>query len=121
MGGGTALLMKNSINHHPTPVSTSKSENTSVSIDLPNNNSFTISSIYRPPHGRITSSTSLSKELQFGILMPSLQHGVKVDQTAMVQSFIITLLTTTLFCLRLWSPPIFHITIPLAAPWTSVL
>ncbi|GBL88887.1 hypothetical protein AVEN_179780-1 [Araneus ventricosus] len=53
MGGGTALLIKNSINHHPTPVSTSKSENTSVSIDLPNNNSFIISSIYRPPHGRI--------------------------------------------------------------------
>ncbi|GBN78186.1 Nucleic-acid-binding protein from transposon X-element [Araneus ventricosus] len=54
-GGGTALLIKNSINHHPTPVFTSTFENISVSIDLPNNNSFTISSIYHPHHGRIDS------------------------------------------------------------------
>ncbi|GBM88937.1 hypothetical protein AVEN_146631-1 [Araneus ventricosus] len=53
-GGGTALLIKNSINHHPTPVFTSTFENTSVSIDLPNNNRFTISSIYRPPMGGLT-------------------------------------------------------------------
>ncbi|GBN55309.1 hypothetical protein AVEN_47851-1 [Araneus ventricosus] len=49
-GGSTALLIKNSINHHPTPVFTSTFENTSVSIDLPNNNRFQHLS---SPHGRI--------------------------------------------------------------------
>ncbi|GBM32143.1 hypothetical protein AVEN_11927-1 [Araneus ventricosus] len=46
---GGAALIKSLINPHPTPASTSTFENTAVSIDLPNNNSFTISSIYLPP------------------------------------------------------------------------
>ncbi|GBN39168.1 putative RNA-directed DNA polymerase from transposon X-element, partial [Araneus ventricosus] len=52
-GGGTALLVKNSIDHHPTPIASTSFENTTVILDLPNNNNISITSIYRPPHGRI--------------------------------------------------------------------
>ncbi|GBN14421.1 hypothetical protein AVEN_167098-1 [Araneus ventricosus] len=53
MGGITALLIKNSIHHHFTPIPTCTFEITTTSIDLPNNKSFTISSIYSPPpHGK---------------------------------------------------------------------
>ncbi|GBM77400.1 RNA-directed DNA polymerase from mobile element jockey [Araneus ventricosus] len=51
--GGTALLVKNSIDHRPTPNASTPFENTTVNLDLPNNNNISITSIYRPPHGRI--------------------------------------------------------------------
>ncbi|GBM97392.1 hypothetical protein AVEN_817-1 [Araneus ventricosus] len=53
MGDVSAHLIKNSIDQHLSPIPTSTFENTTVSIDFPNNKSLTISSIYRPPpHGR---------------------------------------------------------------------
>ncbi|GBM62149.1 putative RNA-directed DNA polymerase from transposon X-element [Araneus ventricosus] len=52
-GGGTALLLKNSIDHHPTTIASTSFEDTSANLDLPNNNNISITSIYRPPHGRI--------------------------------------------------------------------
>ncbi|KAF8789881.1 Nucleic-acid-binding protein transposon like protein [Argiope bruennichi] len=48
-GGGTAILIKNSIPHHPTPISSTSFENTGISIDLSNGLHITIASIYRPP------------------------------------------------------------------------
>ncbi|GBO38080.1 hypothetical protein AVEN_210577-1, partial [Araneus ventricosus] len=51
-GGGTALV-KNSIDHHPTPIASTSFENTSVILDLPNNSNITITSICRSLHGRI--------------------------------------------------------------------
>ncbi|GBN15176.1 RNA-directed DNA polymerase from mobile element jockey [Araneus ventricosus] len=50
---GTALLVKNAIDHHPTPIASTSFENTFVNLDLPNNNNISITSIYRSPYGRI--------------------------------------------------------------------
>ncbi|GBN76416.1 RNA-directed DNA polymerase from mobile element jockey [Araneus ventricosus] len=53
-GGGTAILIRNSIDHHPTPISYTTFENTTIEIHLPDSTPITISSIYRPPHGSIS-------------------------------------------------------------------
>ncbi|GBL82370.1 hypothetical protein AVEN_252527-1 [Araneus ventricosus] len=49
-GGGTALLIRNSIDHHTTPIASSTFENTTISINLPSRPQITVSIIYRPPH-----------------------------------------------------------------------
>ncbi|GBN51325.1 putative RNA-directed DNA polymerase from transposon X-element [Araneus ventricosus] len=53
-GGGTALFIRNSINHYPTPIASDSFENTTIAIVLPNSQQITVSSIYRPPHGIIS-------------------------------------------------------------------
>ncbi|GBO42031.1 putative RNA-directed DNA polymerase from transposon X-element [Araneus ventricosus] len=53
-GGGTAILTRNSIDHHPTPIASTTFENTTIEIHLPEGTPITISSIYRPPHGSIS-------------------------------------------------------------------
>ncbi|GBN77703.1 hypothetical protein AVEN_269107-1 [Araneus ventricosus] len=53
-GGGTAILIRNSIDHHPTPFASTTFENTTIEIHLPDSTPVTISSIYRPPHGSIS-------------------------------------------------------------------
>ncbi|GBM46176.1 putative RNA-directed DNA polymerase from transposon X-element [Araneus ventricosus] len=53
-GGGTAILIRNSIDHHPTPIATTTFENTIIEIHLRDSTPITISSIYRPPHGSIS-------------------------------------------------------------------
>ncbi|GBN32004.1 putative RNA-directed DNA polymerase from transposon X-element [Araneus ventricosus] len=52
-GGGTALLIRNSIDHYPTPIASDSFENTTIAIVLPNSQQITVSSIYRSPHGII--------------------------------------------------------------------
>ncbi|CAL1296039.1 unnamed protein product [Larinioides sclopetarius] len=52
-GGGTAILIKNSINHHPSPIHTTSFENTTITLDTYTNTNILIASIYRPPHGII--------------------------------------------------------------------
>ncbi|GBM94236.1 hypothetical protein AVEN_154446-1 [Araneus ventricosus] len=44
-GGGTVLLVTNSINHHPTPIASSSFENTTIAIDLPNKSFINVASI----------------------------------------------------------------------------
>ncbi|GBM42847.1 putative RNA-directed DNA polymerase from transposon X-element [Araneus ventricosus] len=53
-GGGTAILIRNSIDHHPTPIASTTYENTTIEIHLLDSTPITISSIYRPPHGSIS-------------------------------------------------------------------
>ncbi|GBM78360.1 hypothetical protein AVEN_100121-1, partial [Araneus ventricosus] len=53
-GGGTAILIRNSIDHHPTPIASTTFENTTIELHLPDSTPITISSIYRPPHGSIS-------------------------------------------------------------------
>ncbi|GBN84505.1 RNA-directed DNA polymerase from mobile element jockey [Araneus ventricosus] len=53
-GGGTAILIRNSIDHYPAPIASTTFENTTIEIHLPNITPITISSIYRPPHGSIS-------------------------------------------------------------------
>ncbi|GBN05498.1 putative RNA-directed DNA polymerase from transposon X-element, partial [Araneus ventricosus] len=53
-GGGTALFIRNSIDHYPTPIASDSFENTTIAIVLPNSQQITVSSIYRPPHGIIS-------------------------------------------------------------------
>ncbi|GBM35215.1 hypothetical protein AVEN_175819-1 [Araneus ventricosus] len=52
-GGGTAFLVKNSIDRHPTPIASSSFENTTTAIHLPDNSCITEAKINRPHHGRI--------------------------------------------------------------------
>ncbi|GBN74420.1 hypothetical protein AVEN_252266-1 [Araneus ventricosus] len=53
-GGGTALLIRNSIDNHLVPIASSTSENTAISINLSNSPQITVSSIYRSTHGNIS-------------------------------------------------------------------
>ncbi|GBO18446.1 putative RNA-directed DNA polymerase from transposon X-element [Araneus ventricosus] len=53
-GGGTAILIRNSIDHHPIPIASTTFENTTIELHLPDSTPITISSIYRPPHGSIS-------------------------------------------------------------------
>ncbi|GBO40428.1 RNA-directed DNA polymerase from mobile element jockey, partial [Araneus ventricosus] len=53
-GGGTAILIRNSIDHHPTPIASTTFENTTIELHLPDSTPITISSNYRPPHGSIS-------------------------------------------------------------------
>ncbi|GBL85315.1 putative RNA-directed DNA polymerase from transposon X-element [Araneus ventricosus] len=53
-GGGTAILIRNSIDHHPTPIASTTFKNTTIELHLPDSSPITISSIYRPPHGSIS-------------------------------------------------------------------
>ncbi|GBN39104.1 hypothetical protein AVEN_33731-1 [Araneus ventricosus] len=50
-GDATAILTRNSIDHHPNPIASTTFEKTTIEIHLPNSTPITISSIYRPPHG----------------------------------------------------------------------
>ncbi|GBO22578.1 putative RNA-directed DNA polymerase from transposon X-element [Araneus ventricosus] len=51
---GTEILIRNSIYHHPTPIASTTFENTTIELHLPDSTPITISSIYRPPHGSIS-------------------------------------------------------------------
>ncbi|GBM39012.1 putative RNA-directed DNA polymerase from transposon X-element, partial [Araneus ventricosus] len=53
-GARTALFIRNSIDHYPTPIASDSFENTTIAIILPNSQQITVSSIYRPPHGIIS-------------------------------------------------------------------
>ncbi|GBO42843.1 hypothetical protein AVEN_27510-1 [Araneus ventricosus] len=53
-GGRTALFIRNSIDHYPTPIASDSSENTTIAIILPNSQQITVYSNYRPPHGIIS-------------------------------------------------------------------
>ncbi|GBN97418.1 putative RNA-directed DNA polymerase from transposon X-element [Araneus ventricosus] len=53
-GYRTAILIRNSIDHHPAPIASTTFENITIEIHLPNITPITISSIYRPPHGSIS-------------------------------------------------------------------
>ncbi|GBN97303.1 putative RNA-directed DNA polymerase from transposon X-element [Araneus ventricosus] len=53
-GGGTALLIRNSIDHYPNPIASDSFENPTIAIILPNSQQITVSSIYRPPRGFIS-------------------------------------------------------------------
>ncbi|GBO04941.1 hypothetical protein AVEN_80664-1 [Araneus ventricosus] len=53
-GDGTALLIRNSIDHYPTPIASDSFENTTITVILPNSQQITVSSIYRPLHGIIS-------------------------------------------------------------------
>ncbi|GBN23683.1 hypothetical protein AVEN_109786-1 [Araneus ventricosus] len=52
-GGGTALFIRNSIDHYPTPIISDSFENTTIAINLRNSQQITVSNIYRRPHGII--------------------------------------------------------------------
>ncbi|GBN78129.1 putative RNA-directed DNA polymerase from transposon X-element [Araneus ventricosus] len=52
--GGTALLIRNSIDYYPTPIASDSFENTTIAIILPNSQQITVSSFYRPPHSIIS-------------------------------------------------------------------
>ncbi|GBM96200.1 hypothetical protein AVEN_172138-1 [Araneus ventricosus] len=52
--GGTSLLIRNSVDHYPTSIASDSFENTTIAIILPNSQQITVSSIYRPPHGIIS-------------------------------------------------------------------
>ncbi|GBM95337.1 putative RNA-directed DNA polymerase from transposon X-element, partial [Araneus ventricosus] len=47
-------FIRNSIDHYPTPIASDSFENTTIAIVLPNSQQITVSSIYRPPHGIIS-------------------------------------------------------------------
>ncbi|GBN23336.1 putative RNA-directed DNA polymerase from transposon X-element [Araneus ventricosus] len=53
-GGGTALLIRNSIDHYQNPIASDSFENPTIAIILPNSQQITVSSIYRPPRGFIS-------------------------------------------------------------------
>ncbi|GBM17263.1 putative RNA-directed DNA polymerase from transposon X-element, partial [Araneus ventricosus] len=53
-GGGTALLVRNSIDHYPNPIASDSFENPTIAIILPNSQQITTSSIYRPSRGFIS-------------------------------------------------------------------
>ncbi|GBM60688.1 putative RNA-directed DNA polymerase from transposon X-element [Araneus ventricosus] len=53
-GGGTGILIRNSIDHHPTLIASTTFENTTIELHLPDSTPITISSIYRPPYGSIS-------------------------------------------------------------------
>ncbi|GBN11978.1 hypothetical protein AVEN_214641-1 [Araneus ventricosus] len=53
-GGGTALVIRNSIDHYPTPIASDSFENPTIAIILPNSQQITVSNIYRPPRGSIS-------------------------------------------------------------------
>ncbi|GBM74247.1 RNA-directed DNA polymerase from mobile element jockey, partial [Araneus ventricosus] len=53
-GGGTALFIRKSIDHYPTNIASDSFENTTIVIILPNSQQITVSSIYRPPQGIIS-------------------------------------------------------------------
>ncbi|GFU16774.1 putative RNA-directed DNA polymerase from transposon X-element [Nephila pilipes] len=48
-GGGTALLMRNSLPHHATPLQTTVIEGTAITLERKNKASITIVSIYKSP------------------------------------------------------------------------
>ncbi|GFU46373.1 putative RNA-directed DNA polymerase from transposon X-element, partial [Nephila pilipes] len=48
-GGGTALLVRNSLPHHATPLQTTKIEGTAVTLERRNKTSITIVSAYKSP------------------------------------------------------------------------
>ncbi|GFW12123.1 RNA-directed DNA polymerase from mobile element jockey [Trichonephila clavipes] len=52
-GGGTAILVKNSIRHHAIVNTSNTFKNTSVILQVGNNTKITVACIYRPPHGSI--------------------------------------------------------------------
>ncbi|KAF8788678.1 Nucleic-acid-binding protein transposon like protein [Argiope bruennichi] len=96
-GGGTAILIKNSIPHHPTQISSTSFENTAISIDLPNGLHITLASIYRPPHGKINTS-ELQRVLNlttksivvgdFNAKHPSWSTGCSNSNGAIIHNFI---------------------------------
>ncbi|KAF8789716.1 putative RNA-directed DNA polymerase like protein [Argiope bruennichi] len=95
--GGTAILIKNSLPHHPTPISSTSFENTSISIDLPNGFHITLASIYRPPHGKINTSelhrilNQISKSIvvgEFNAKHPSWSTGRSNSNGAVIHNFI---------------------------------
>ncbi|GBO31270.1 putative RNA-directed DNA polymerase from transposon X-element [Araneus ventricosus] len=53
-GGGTAILIRNSIDHNPTPIASTTLQNTTIEIHLPDSTPIIISSIYRRPHDSIS-------------------------------------------------------------------
>ncbi|GBM61716.1 hypothetical protein AVEN_120566-1 [Araneus ventricosus] len=55
-GGYTREVIRNCINHNPTPISTTSFENTSVSIGMNDSKALTLSSIYLPRHCKINTS-----------------------------------------------------------------
>ncbi|GFX27693.1 probable RNA-directed DNA polymerase from transposon X-element [Trichonephila clavipes] len=52
-GGGTAILVKNSIKHHAIVSTSNTFENTTVIIQIGNNTKVTMACIYKHPHGSI--------------------------------------------------------------------
>ncbi|KAF8788830.1 putative RNA-directed DNA polymerase like protein [Argiope bruennichi] len=96
-GCGTAILIKNSIPHHPTPISSTSFENTAISIDLPNGLHITLASIYRPPHGKINTSelqrvlNQTTKSIvvgDFNAKHPSWSTGRSNSNGAIIHNFI---------------------------------
>ncbi|GBN91012.1 putative RNA-directed DNA polymerase from transposon X-element [Araneus ventricosus] len=53
-GGGTALFIRNLIDHYHTPIASDSFETATIAKILPNSQQITVSSIYRPPHGIIS-------------------------------------------------------------------
>ncbi|GFS94250.1 putative RNA-directed DNA polymerase from transposon X-element [Nephila pilipes] len=55
-GGGTALLVRNSLPHHATPFQTSIIERTAITLERSNKASITIASVYKSPRKPIEKS-----------------------------------------------------------------
>ncbi|GFT69255.1 RNA-directed DNA polymerase from mobile element jockey [Nephila pilipes] len=55
-GGGTAILVRNSLPHHATPLQTSNIEGTAITLERRNNQSITIASVYKPPRKPLNQS-----------------------------------------------------------------
>ncbi|KAF8778935.1 RNA-directed DNA polymerase mobile like protein [Argiope bruennichi] len=112
-GGGSAILVKNSIPHHPTPIFSSSFENTSISIDLSNGMHVSIASIYRLPNGKINTTelhrilSQTSKSFAIGDFNAkhsswSWSTGHPNSNGTIVHNFIAS---NYLILMLLWNPP----------------
>ncbi|GFU34318.1 RNA-directed DNA polymerase from mobile element jockey, partial [Nephila pilipes] len=55
-GGGTAILVRNSLPHHATPLQTSTIEGTAITLERKNKQSITIISVYKTPRKQFDQS-----------------------------------------------------------------
>ncbi|GFS45985.1 RNA-directed DNA polymerase from mobile element jockey, partial [Nephila pilipes] len=55
-GGGTAILVRNSLPHHATPLQTSTIEGTAITLERKNKQSITIISVYKTPRNQFDQS-----------------------------------------------------------------